>query len=228
MASVELRGLRKAFGGVTAVAGVDLAVGSGEFVALLGPSGCGKTTTLRLVAGFLPPDAGEIVVGGQPLSAPGRVVPPERRGMAMIFQSFAVWPHKTVRDNVGYGLRFKGVDRAEAGGRVEAMLRTVRLEGFAARYPGELSGGQQQRVALARALVVEPAILLLDEPLSNLDANLREGRRVGIRRGGGSPAGGRRSRSPPAPTGSPSARTAGPPPGTGRCPAGGSTSSGGR
>jgi len=182
MASVELRGLRKAFGGVTAVAGVDLAVGSGEFVALLGPSGCGKTTTMRLVAGFLPPDAGEIVVGGQPLSAPGRVVPPERRGMAMIFQSFAVWPHKTVRDNVGYGLKFKGVDRAEAGRRVEAMLRTVRLEGFAARYPGELSGGQQQRVALARALVVEPAILLLDEPLSNLDASLREEMRFEIRR----------------------------------------------
>ncbi len=182
MASVELRGLRKAFGGVAAVAGVDLAVPSGEFVALLGPSGCGKTTTLRLVAGFLPPDEGEIVVEGRALSAPRRVVPPERRGMAMIFQSFAVWPHKTVRDNVGYGLKFKGVDRAEAARRVETMLRTVRLEGFAERYPGELSGGQQQRVALARALVVEPAILLLDEPLSNLDATLREEMRFEIRR----------------------------------------------
>jgi iron(III) transport system ATP-binding protein len=182
MASVELRGLRKAFAGVTAVAGVDLAVRSAEFVALLGPSGCGKTTTLRLVAGFLPPDAGEIVVDGRALSAPERVVPPERRGMAMIFQSFAVWPHKTVRENVGYGLKFKGVDRGEAGRRVEAMLRTVRLDGFADRYPGELSGGQQQRVALARALVVEPAILLLDEPLSNLDAALREEMRFEIRR----------------------------------------------
>jgi iron(III) transport system ATP-binding protein len=182
MASVELRGLRKAFGGVAAVAGVDLSVRSGEFVALLGPSGCGKTTTLRLVAGFLPPDEGEIVVEGRKLSAPGSVVPPERRGMAMIFQSFAVWPHKTVRDNVGYGLKFKEVSRAEAGRRVEAMLRTVRLEGFADRYPGELSGGQQQRVALARALVVEPAILLLDEPLSNLDATLREEMRFEIRR----------------------------------------------
>ncbi|HYB71753.1 MAG TPA: ABC transporter ATP-binding protein [Candidatus Sulfotelmatobacter sp.] len=182
MATVELRGLRKAFGGVGAVAGVDLTVRGGEFVALLGPSGCGKTTTLRLVAGFLAPDGGEILVEGRALSAPGRVVPPERRGMAMIFQSFAVWPHKTVRDNVAYGLKFKGVDRAEAGRRVEAMLRTVRLEGFADRYPGELSGGQQQRVALARALVVEPAILLLDEPLSNLDASLREEMRFEIRR----------------------------------------------
>jgi iron(III) transport system ATP-binding protein len=174
--------LRKAFGGVGAVAGVDLAVRGGEFVALLGPSGCGKTTTLRLVAGFLAPDEGEVLVEGRALSAPGRVVPPERRGMAMIFQSFAVWPHKTVRDNVAYGLKFKRVDRAEAGRRVEAMLRTVHLEGFAARYPGELSGGQQQRVALARALVVEPAILLLDEPLSNLDATLREEMRFEIRR----------------------------------------------
>ncbi len=182
MASVELRRLSKAFGGVGAVAGVDLAVRSGEFVALLGPSGCGKTTTLRLVAGFLAPDEGQILVDGNVLSAPGRVVPPERRGMAMIFQSFAVWPHKTVRDNVAYGLKFKGVDRAEAGRRVEAMLRTVHLEGLADRYPGELSGGQQQRVALARALVVEPGILLLDEPLSNLDATLREEMRFEIRR----------------------------------------------
>ena len=182
MSSVELRGLRKAFGGVGAVAGVDLAVRGGEFVALLGPSGCGKTTTLRLVAGFLAPDEGEIVVDGRALSAPRRVVPPERRGMAMIFQSFAVWPHKTVRGNVAYGLKFKGVDRAEAGRRVEAMLRTVHLEGLADRYPGELSGGQQQRVALARALVVEPGILLLDEPLSNLDATLREEMRFEIRR----------------------------------------------
>ena len=182
MSSVELRGLQKAFGGVVAVAGVDLAATSGEFVALLGPSGCGKTTTLRLVAGFLAPDEGEILVDARPLSGPGRVVPPERRGMAMIFQSFAVWPHKTVRDNVAYGLKFKGVDRAEGGRRVEVMLRTVHLDGFADRYPGELSGGQQQRVALARALVVEPAILLLDEPLSNLDAALREEMRFEIRR----------------------------------------------
>jgi iron(III) transport system ATP-binding protein len=182
MASVDLRGLRKAFGSVGAVAGVDLAVRRSEFVALLGPSGCGKTTTLRLVAGFLKPDEGEIRVDGRVLSVPGRVVPPERRGMAMIFQSFALWPHKTVADNVSYGLKFKRVDRAEAGRRVEAMLRTVKLEAFADRYPGELSGGQQQRVALARALVVEPGILLLDEPLSNLDANLREEMRFEIRR----------------------------------------------
>lgn len=182
MASVDLRGLRKAFGDVGAVTGVDLTVGSSEFVALLGPSGCGKTTTLRLVAGFLKPDEGEIRVDGRVLSAPGHLVPPEGRGMAMIFQSFALWPHKTVADNVAYGLKFKGVGRAEAGRRVETMLRTVRLESFADRYPGELSGGQQQRVALARALVVEPTILLLDEPLSNLDANLREEMRFEIRR----------------------------------------------
>ncbi len=182
MASVEIRGLRKAFGGVEAVAGVDLSVRSGEFVALLGPSGCGKTTTLRLLAGFLPPDEGEIRVDDRVLSAPGRVVPPERRGMAMIFQSFAVWPHKTVAGNVAYGLKFKGVDRGETARRVEGMLRTVRLEAFSDRYPGDLSGGQQQRVALARALVVEPTILLLDEPLSNLDANLREEMRFEIRR----------------------------------------------
>jgi iron(III) transport system ATP-binding protein len=152
-------------------------------VALLGPSGCGKTTTLRLVAGFLQPEAGEIWVGDRRLSAPGAVTPPERRRMAMIFQSYALWPHMTVAQNVGYGLRFqRTLARAERAKRVAEMLRVVQLAGYEGRYPGELSGGQQQRVAVARALVVEPEILLLDEPLSNLDANLREEMRVEIRR----------------------------------------------
>ncbi len=152
-------------------------------MSLLGPSGCGKTTTLRLVAGFLTPEAGEIRVGERCLSSSRLVVPPERRRMAMIFQSYALWPHMTVAENVVYGLRFQpGVSRAERERRVADILKVVQLGGFEARYPGELSGGQQQRVALARALVVEPEILLLDEPLSNLDANLREEMRFEIRR----------------------------------------------
>ena len=183
MPGVSLRALRRRYGDVPAVEDLSLEVKPGELVSLLGPSGCGKTTTLRLVAGFLAPEAGEIWVGERRLSAPGRVVPPERRRMAMIFQSYALWPHMTVAANVGYGLRFRsGLGRTERDRRVAAMLRVVQLEGHAARYPGELSGGQQQRVAVARALVVEPEILLLDEPLSNLDANLREEMRFEIRR----------------------------------------------
>ena len=183
MASVVLKGLGKRFGPeVAAVRDLSLEVRHGEVVSLLGPSGCGKTTTLRLVAGFLEPDAGEIWVGDRRLSGPGYAVPPERRGMSMIFQSYAVWPHRTVAENVGYGLKFRDVPRADVAKRVRDALTLVRLDGLADRYPGELSGGQQQRVALARALVVEPEILLLDEPLSNLDANLREEMRFEIRR----------------------------------------------
>jgi iron(III) transport system ATP-binding protein len=182
MPGVTITGLTKRFGDVAAVAGLDLAVRPGELVALLGPSGCGKTTTLRLVAGFMAPDAGEIRVGDRVLSSPGAVIPPERRRMAMIFQSYALWPHMTVAQNVAYGLRFAKGPRAERSGRVDEMLRAVQLAGYGARYPGELSGGQQQRVAVARALVVEPEILLLDEPLSNLDASLREEMRFEIRR----------------------------------------------
>ena len=182
MPGVTITGLTKHFGDVAAVHRLDLAVRPGELVALLGPSGCGKTTTLRLVAGFLVPEAGQIQVGDRVLSSPVTVVPPERRRMAMIFQSYALWPHMTVARNVAYGLRFAGVPRGDRERKVEEMLKAVQLAGYGGRYPGELSGGQQQRVAVARALVVEPEILLLDEPLSNLDASLREEMRFEIRR----------------------------------------------
>jgi iron(III) transport system ATP-binding protein len=182
MATVSLRGLTKNFTGMAAVDDLSLDIGDGEFVSLLGPSGCGKTTTLRLLAGFLQPDGGEIVVNGSVVSSPALLVPPERRNMSMIFQSYAVWPHMTVAQNVAYGLKFKNTTRQEADQKVTRLLRLVHLEALKERYPGELSGGQQQRVALARALVVEPQILLMDEPLSNLDANLREEMRFEIRR----------------------------------------------
>jgi iron(III) transport system ATP-binding protein len=182
MPGVTIRGLTKRYGDVAAVLGLELRVEPGELVALLGPSGCGKTTTLRLVAGFLKPEAGEIWVGERCLSSPAAVVPPERRRMAMIFQSYALWPHMTVDQNVAYGLRLAATPKADRDRRVTEILKAVQLEGYGSRYPGELSGGQQQRVAVARALVVEPEILLLDEPLSNLDANLREEMRFEIRR----------------------------------------------
>ena len=182
MATVELRGLTKSYGETAVVSGVDLRIGHGQLVCLLGPSGCGKTTSLRLIAGFLEPDGGEIFVGDRRVSAPGNSVPPERRNMSMIFQSYAVWPHMSVFDNVAYGLKLRGFARPVIAERVRAILDVVHLAPLVDRFPGELSGGQQQRVALARALVVEPEILLLDEPLSNLDANLREEMRFEIRR----------------------------------------------
>jgi len=184
MATVDLNGLTKIYSPDTppAVDGLDLHIDHGELVALLGPSGCGKTTTLRMMAGFLEPNAGEIRVGEKVIASPSVMVPPEKRNMSMIFQSYAIWPHKTIYQNVAYGLKFRGVTRAEADKKVHDILAVVKLEHLANRYPSELSGGQQQRVALARALVVEPEILLLDEPLSNLDANLREEMRFEIRR----------------------------------------------
>jgi iron(III) transport system ATP-binding protein len=182
MSRLELVGLTKRFGAHAAVDALDLTVESGTLVSLLGPSGCGKTTTLRLVSGFAVPDAGSISVAGRMVSSAGRVVPPERREMSMIFQSYALWPHLTVAENVAYGLKLRRQSRAEVEQRVRAMLETMQLWPYEARYPAELSGGQQQRVGLARALVVEPKILLLDEPLSNLDANLREDMRFEIRR----------------------------------------------
>jgi iron(III) transport system ATP-binding protein len=182
MAEVELLSLTKFFGATAAVDDLTLAIAHGSLVCLLGPSGCGKTTTLRLVAGFLDPDRGAIRVGGRIVSEPGRSLPPERRRMSMIFQSYALWPHMTIAQNVGYGLRLRRLDRAECERRLAAILEVAHLEELALRYPHELSGGQQQRAALARALVVEPETLLLDEPLSNLDANLREEMRFEIRR----------------------------------------------
>src|SRR5204863_777365 len=151
MPGVTIKGLTTRYGDVAAVEGLSLEVQPSELVSLLGPSGCGKTTTLRLVAGFLRPEAGEIWVGERCLSSPTGVVPPERRRMAMIFQSYALWPHMTVAQNVAYGLRFTGTAKADRGRRVNDILKAVQLEGYGARYPGELSGGQQQRVAVARA-----------------------------------------------------------------------------
>ena len=174
MAGIDILGVTKRFGAVAAVRDLTLAIRDREFVTLLGPSGCGKTTLLRLIAGFMKPDAGEIRVGAATLSSPAHVVPPERRGMGMVFQNYAVWPHKTVYQNVAFGLEVRRVAKADARARVLKVLEAVNLGGLDARYPSELSGGQQQRVALARSLVVEPGILLLDEPLSNLDARLRE------------------------------------------------------
>jgi iron(III) transport system ATP-binding protein len=182
MAHLEIVDLTKRYGDVTSVDRLSLAVDAGEFICLLGPSGCGKTTTLRMLAGFIEPDGGEIRVNGKTISAPGAVLPPERRNMGMIFQSYAIWPHMTVRENVGYGLRMRGVAAASRDARVTAALAATKLAELALRYPAELSGGQQQRVALARALAPNPEILLLDEPLSNLDANLRGDMRLEIRR----------------------------------------------
>ena len=182
MASVELRGLTRRFGLVAAVDDVSLAIANGQLVSLLGPSGCGKTTTLRLIAGFIEPSAGEILVGGKLLSSAARTLPPERRNMSMIFQSYALWPHMTAAENVAYGLVIRKVDAATIRDKVRRIMQTARIEQLADRYPSELSGGQQQRVSLARALAVEPETLLMDEPLSNLDANLREDMRFEIRR----------------------------------------------
>jgi iron(III) transport system ATP-binding protein len=182
LASVDLRGLTKRFGSLAVVDNVSLRLDHGQLVCLLGPSGCGKTTTLRLIAGFLEPSDGEIHVGDRLVSSKLRTLPPEQRKMSMIFQSYALWPHMSVAENIVYGLRIRKLDRATIAGKLKAILETTKLEMLAARYPGELSGGQQQRVALARALIVEPETLLLDEPLSNLDANLREEMRFEIRR----------------------------------------------
>ena len=182
MASVELRGLTKHYDSLAVVDDVSLHIEHGSLVCLLGPSGCGKTTTLRLIAGFIEPTAGEIRVGARLLSSPARTLPPEQRNMSMIFQSYALWPHMTVAENVAYGLKLRKLDRETINRKLQAILTTTRLTIFADRYPGELSGGQQQRVALARALVVDPETLLLDEPLSNLDTNLREEMRFEVRR----------------------------------------------
>ncbi|HYM32677.1 MAG TPA: ABC transporter ATP-binding protein [Candidatus Cybelea sp.] len=182
MSKLALRGLGKRFGDFKAVDGVDLELAEGEFVSLLGPSGCGKTTTLRIIAGFFDPSEGTVEMNGAVLSSPSGSVPPERRNMSMIFQSYAVWPNMTVAQNVSFGLKLRRLPTDEVLRRTHEMLEVVQLNHLAERYPAELSGGQQQRVALARAIVIQPAVLLLDEPLSNLDANLREEMRFEIRR----------------------------------------------
>jgi iron(III) transport system ATP-binding protein len=165
-----LSGLTKQYGTQTVLDSIDLSVAQGQLVCLLGPSGCGKTTTLRLVAGFMEPTAGTVHVGGRELSRPGNALPPERRGMSMIFQSYALWPHMTIFENVAYGLALRKFDKAEIAKRVAKMLGAVKLEHLAERYPGELSGGQQQRVAIARAIAKQPDVLLCDEPTGALDS----------------------------------------------------------
>ncbi|MDR7555137.1 MAG: ABC transporter ATP-binding protein [Armatimonadota bacterium] len=169
MARVEIVNVTKRLGATLAVDRLSLVAEEGKFTTLLGPSGCGKTTLLRIVAGFYRPDAGEVRIGGQVMTD----VPPYRRNTAMVFQEYALFPHMTVLDNVTYGLRKRGLGREQAAARAREVLHLVDLHGVERKFPHELSGGQQQRVALARALAIEPQVLLLDEPLSNLDAKLR-------------------------------------------------------
>jgi iron(III) transport system ATP-binding protein len=178
MTPIRIEHVRKSFGAAVAVDDVTLTITAGELFFLLGPSGCGKTTLLRILAGFVQPDKGEVYFGDQRITH----LPPRARDAGMVFQAYALWPHMTVADNVAYGLRVRGLRRADVAQRVEKALQMVRMAPFAARRPSQLSGGQQQRVALARALVIEPRVVLLDEPLSNLDARLRDEMREEIRR----------------------------------------------
>lgn len=182
MSEVRIEHVFKRFGDVTAVSDFDLTVKDGEFVSLLGPSGCGKTTSLRMIAGFERATEGEIYIGDHCVSShiKNTFVPPEKRDIGMVFQSYAVWPHMTVTENVAYPLKIQKVPKEERAARVAEMLKLVHLDEYGSRYPHQLSGGQQQRVALVRALVMRPGLLLLDEPLSNLDAKLRESMRFEI------------------------------------------------
>lgn len=177
MAELEISGLVKRYGEFYAVRDVSLAIADGEFLVLLGPSGCGKTTTLRMVAGFIEPTAGHVKLGGTDVT----LLPPWKRNAGMVFQSYALFPHLTVAQNVAFGLEMRKVAKPEIAKRVDEALALVRLGGLGGRLPRQLSGGQQQRVALARALAIRPDVLLLDEPLSNLDAKLRQEVRVEIR-----------------------------------------------
>src|SRR5712692_6846993 len=169
-ASLEVAEAEVFYGALKVLDGISLAVASGEFIALLGSSGCGKTTLLRAICGFVPVERGAIAVDGRDITK----LPPDKRNMAMVFQSYALWPHMTVAQNIGYGLKLRGASRSAIAERVEQMLTMLRLKGLGARKVTELSGGQRQRVALGRALAISPQILLLDEPLSNLDARVRE------------------------------------------------------
>ncbi len=181
MSDLRLDGVAKRFGEKNVLEPMDIVVTDGSFVSLLGPSGCGKTTLLRLIAGLETPSAGEIVLGDTVLYGPGVNIPPEKRRFGMVFQSYAVWPHMTVFENVEYPLKVRGMERRERTERVMKTLALVHMEELVDRYPHQLSGGQQQRAALARGLVMEPPVLLLDEPLSNLDARLRAEMRREIR-----------------------------------------------
>ena len=174
---LAISGLTKVFGTSTAVDGVTLRIGAGEMVALLGPSGCGKTTTLRMIAGLVEPTEGDVLIGGFRVT----YIPVHRRNIGMLFQNYALFPHLSVAENVAFGLQMRGVSKAIIRPKVEAALALVQLGAFADRLPAALSGGQQQRVALARAIVIEPTLLLLDEPLGALDRNLRESMQVEIR-----------------------------------------------
>ena len=178
MAEVELRDLTRRYGQSVAVDRVSLDVAKGELVALLGPSGCGKTTTLRMIAGFVEPNEGTIAIAGRDMTR----TPPHRRDVGMVFQSYALFPHLSVAENMAFGLRRRKVPRAEIRERVARMIALLRLDGLAERLPRQLSGGQQQRVAVGRALVINPTVLLLDEPFSNLDAQLRESTRLELRK----------------------------------------------
>ena len=181
MATVNIQNVTKAFGDNVVLREFSATFRDGEFITLLGPSGCGKTTMLRIIAGFEKPTAGEVYIDGTLVSGGKTFVPPEKRGIGMVFQSYAVWPHMNVFDNVAYPLTIRHVPKAEIKTSVERVLGIVHLSRYAGRFPSQLSGGQQQRVALARALVAEPKLLLLDEPLSNLDAKLRESMRFEIK-----------------------------------------------
>ncbi len=176
MAYLELKNISKSYQNNSVVRKVSLKLEKGEFVSLLGPSGCGKTTILRMLAGFVEPTQGEIYLQGQPVFSKkqGINTPPEKRHIGMVFQSYAVWPHMTVFENIAYPLKLRKMNKQGIAGKVGEAINLVNISGLEKRYPHELSGGQQQRVAIARAIVVEPAILLLDEPLSSLDAKLRE------------------------------------------------------
>ena len=183
MAEVKLEHVRKAYGKKVVYKDLNLTINDGECFTLLGPSGCGKTVMLRMIAGFESPDAGTVKIGGVTQSSPAEkiMVPPDERALGVVFQDYAVWPHMTVRENVNYPLKMQKVEKEEAARRTQEAINSVNLTGLEERLPSQLSGGQQQRVALARALVAEPKIMLLDEPLTNLDANLREEMRFEIR-----------------------------------------------
>jgi iron(III) transport system ATP-binding protein len=183
MASIEIRDVSKRYAGRPVLSGLSLSLPDGECFTLLGPSGCGKTVLLRLIAGFEAPDGGSILIGDEAVAdaASGRMTPPDRRNLGVVFQDYAVWPHMTVFDNIAYPLKLAGVSADDLRRRTMRCVELVGLTGLDRRFPSQLSGGQQQRVALARALVSEPRILLLDEPLNNLDANLREEMRFEIK-----------------------------------------------